>query len=91
MGEENICIRCILMRAVCCVVVQYKAFMVQVKTVDNAVVYMDDMDAAEPADIDMAMEKLEKEAIEVNVRLRHFTDVVCVKNVQQFWIAQLLN
>lgn len=68
----------------CCAVVQYKAFMIQVKAVDSAVVYMDDMDAAEPADIDMAMEKLEKEAIEVNVSLKHFIDVTCVKIVQQF-------
>ncbi len=39
----------------------------QVKAADSAVVCAEEIDAADQADIDMAMEKLEKEAVEVNV------------------------
>lgn len=46
---------------------QYKAFMDQVKTIDSAIVCADENDA-DPADIDMAIEKLEKEAVEVNTQ-----------------------
>ncbi len=42
--------------------------MLQVKAADSAIVYTEEIDITDATDIDMAMEKLEKEAIEVNVR-----------------------
>lgn len=54
----------------------------QVKTIDSAIVCADENDA-DPADIDMAIEKLEKEAVEVNVRNSILTLVI--------FIAKLIN
>jgi hypothetical protein len=42
----------------------------QVKAADSAVVFVDDGDVADVVDFDMAMEKLEKEAVEVTVSHR---------------------
>jgi hypothetical protein len=41
----------------------------EAKVADSAVVTVDDTDPTDATDIDVTMEKLEKEAVEVNVRV----------------------